>query len=495
MAITRTTVSRRAVLRGALLGGGIATVPLPRLAAMLNGNGTAYAATNRPLRRFGVYFIGNGFVPAAFTPTPRRTGPLGTLSPILSPLEKVKSKVTVVSGFDLKTGRPDGLPHGHFFGGLSGAHGNPNGRTFQLPTIDQVIALNGPLGGGINKSLQVGVCDGTGGISQQAYKALSSRGTDAQNFVQFSPLKQFNDLFKSGAPAPPAKGPAGTPAMDPTFDREKSILDGIRNDVAALQQRLGSEDKRRLEAHLSGLRAIEDRLRALSMQQPPSAICGKSLTPMDADLRAELNPAVAAAHDDVMVLALACDQTRVFFYQVSRPAANIIYPWLKDVSAMGETKPKDFHGINHRFDETLNLAGGGTIKGSDAAIKGATNTIALFANLLEKMDAVNEGAGTLLDNSTVMISSCVSWGKTHTPWEWPCVIGGRGGVVMGADGKPDPNGKLTFKGGWHYRSENSENFSRVLLTLANLNEANQKSFGKDGGYADQPLLDIRGPTT
>src|SRR5688572_23905736 len=185
MPIPRRPLHRRAVLRGALLGGGLATLPLPRLAAMLDGNGMAYAATKTPLRRFGVWFVGNGFIPTAFVPTPRKTGPLAALSPILSPLEKLKSKVTVVSGFDLKTGRPDGLPHGHFFGGLSGAHGSPSGRAFQLPTIDQVIALNGPLGEGVPyRSLQVGVCDGSGGIPQQAYRALSSRGPNAQNVVE-----------------------------------------------------------------------------------------------------------------------------------------------------------------------------------------------------------------------------------------------------------------------------------------------------------------------
>src|SRR5688572_10317102 len=228
MLIPRKPLSRRSVLRGALLGGGLATIPLPRLGAMLNGNGTAYAASSKPLRRFGVWFVGNGFIPTAFVPTPRKTGPLATLSPILSPLEKVKSKLTVVSGFDLKTGRPDGLPHGHFFGGLSGAHGNPSGKTFQLPTIDQVIALNGPMGEGVPyKSLQVGVCDGSGGISQQAYKALSSRGINAQNVLEFSPQAQFNRLFKSTQ----TPGPIGGPAMsDPALALEGSVLDGIRED-------------------------------------------------------------------------------------------------------------------------------------------------------------------------------------------------------------------------------------------------------------------------
>jgi hypothetical protein len=495
MLIPRKPLSRRTILRGALFGGGLATLPLPRLAAMLNGNGTAYAAGNQPLRRFGVWFVGNGFIPSAFTPTPRATGPLGALSPILAPLEKVKSKITVVSGFDLKTGRPDGLPHGHFFGGLSGACGNPSGKTFQLPTIDQVIALNGPMGAGVPyKSLQVGVCDGSGGISQQAYKALSSRGPNAQNVIEFSPQAQFNALFKGGAT--PGGGTGGMSAPDSATKSETSVLDGVREDAKALQLRLGREDRARLESHLTGLRAIEDRLALLGQPKATAAaVCGKTPAGLaGADGSAMLNPDIAAAHDDLMVMALACEQTRVFFYQLSRPAANIIYPWLKDVHVVGDTKPKDFHGINHRYDETLTMTGG-TIKGVDAAIKGQMHTMELFSNLLQKMDAVDEGNGTLLDNSTVMISSCVSWGKTHTQWEWPCVIAGRGGVRLGADGQPDPSGRFNFKGGWHHRSTTSDNFSRVLLTLANLNGASVKGIGKDGGYSESPLQDIRGPLT
>jgi hypothetical protein len=108
------------------------------------------------------------------------------------------------------------------------------------------------------------------------------------------------------------------------------------------------------------------------------------------------------------------------------------------------------------------------------------------------MDAITEGANTMLDNSTILVSTCVAWGKTHCPWEWPCVIAGRGGVRTGADGNPDPNGKLNFAGGWHYRSD-ADNFSKVLMTLANVNGANLKTFGLDGGKVDTEIHEIRGP--
>jgi hypothetical protein len=470
----RSSINRRAILRGALLGGGLATIPLPRLGAMLDGNGTAYAATGKPLQRFGVYFIGNGFVPFGFAPTPRQTGPLAALSPQLAPLEKLKAKLTVVSGFDLKTGRPDGLPHGHFFGALSGAHGIPSGRLFALPTIDQVIAVNSPLGQGVPfKSLEVGVSTATPGVGQKAYHAVSSRGTNAQNEPQFDPVAQFNKLFKTGVPA--ATGGA-TPVVDPTWEVDRSILDVVREDAQSLQQRLGAEDRARLDSHLTGLRALEDRLQLMSQPRVGADAACKAMNMTTAgDMSSNLNVKVAAAHDDLMVMALACDQTRVFTYQLTKPAAHVNYG-LPGASG-------DFHGICH------NDVGNDQPK----VVQGVVHTMGLFANLLAKMDAVDEGGATMLDNSTILISTCVSWGKTHTQWEWPCVIAGRGGVRVGSDGKPDPSGKFNFQGGWHYRSPTSDNFSKVLLTLANVHGAKQKSIGKDGGFTDTEIHEIFGP--
>ena len=55
----RKFLSRRQMLRGALLGAPIA-IGLPRLEAMLDGNGTAYAGGKPLPRRFGVWAFANG---------------------------------------------------------------------------------------------------------------------------------------------------------------------------------------------------------------------------------------------------------------------------------------------------------------------------------------------------------------------------------------------------------------------------------------------------
>jgi hypothetical protein len=472
MLTKKTILSRRTVLRGVLAGGGLATIPLPRLNAMLNGNGTAYAASNAPLRRFGVYFIGNGFVPEFFAPQPRVTGPFGPLPTQLAPLEKVRSKITIVSGFELKTGRPNDTPHGHFPGGLTGANGA--GRVYHLPSIDQVIADGSPLGMGVPfKSVQIAVSNADPGVGQKMYHAISGKGPNLQNDPEYSPMAQFNRLFTNFTPQQPG---APVPAMpDPTIELDRSILDGVIADANDLGKRLGREDTARLQAHLDGIRAIENRLtRTSEPGAGAGASCKKITMGVAQDNSGSLNRNTAAAHDDLMVMAMACDLTRVFSYQLTKPAAHVNYG-IPGCSG-------DFHGICHAdagFDQPK-------------VQMGIAHTMDIFSDLLMKMDAIKEGPVTMLDNSTIIVSTCVAWGKTHCPWEWPCIIAGRGGVRTGADGAPDPNGRLNFTGGWHYRSD-ADNFSKVLMTLANLNGTNLKTFGKDGGMVDTEIHEIRGP--
>jgi hypothetical protein len=460
----KTTISRRAVLRGALIGGGVATIPLPRLGAMLNSHGTAYAATGKSIQRFGVYFIGNGFLPSTFAPRPWVTGPLNDLGKALAPLAKVKSKITAVSGFDVKLLREKGTPHCHFIGALTAAP--PSGQIYKLPSIDQVIALQGPLGKDTAyKSLEVGGTARSGGVRASN---VSGKGPNQNNVTDYSPSSVFARMFKNFTPT--MTNPAGntTPApIDPTVALDKSILDSVRLDAADLSKRLGKDDQVRLAVHLDGIRAIEKRLDALSQPRTTSdAACRKTDVTMGASGDG-LDPKQVDVMDQVLVMAMACDLTRVFTYTLTKPAAHINY------GISGVTG--DFHGLSHGGNEAQMTTG-------------HAYTMGMFGGLLEKMDAIQEGAGTMLDNSAVMISTCVSWPAQHTPWEWPCVIGGRGGL------RADGSGKYNLAGGWHYRSESGgDNFSKVLLTLANMHGCGLKELGMAEGHVDTEVLGIRGP--
>src|SRR5882672_12665600 len=95
---SRTIISRRMVLRGMLGGGAAVAVPLPRLAGMLNNNGTAYAAGGALPIRFGTWFFGNGIIPDRWVPSRTGIGNSWTLSEQLAPLQDVKPWLSVITG-------------------------------------------------------------------------------------------------------------------------------------------------------------------------------------------------------------------------------------------------------------------------------------------------------------------------------------------------------------------------------------------------------------
>src|ERR1700741_5349884 len=97
-------VGRRAVLRGLAYGGAI-SVGSPLFECMLDSSGKAMADGAPLPKRFGVFFWGNGVRMAKYLPS--TTGAY-TLTETLAPLMNVKDYVSIVSGYDIKTGNERG---------------------------------------------------------------------------------------------------------------------------------------------------------------------------------------------------------------------------------------------------------------------------------------------------------------------------------------------------------------------------------------------------
>src|SRR5208282_2649089 len=90
-------VSRRTVLRG--IGTAIA---LPWLESIMPR--LAQAAAGGPPRRMAFFSVPDGMHMPDWTP--KEEGPLKVLPPILTPLEPLKSSITVLTGLALDGGRP-----------------------------------------------------------------------------------------------------------------------------------------------------------------------------------------------------------------------------------------------------------------------------------------------------------------------------------------------------------------------------------------------------
>ena len=192
MMTPRKFLSRRRILKGALLGAPVA-IGLPRLEAMLDSNGRAYA-DGKPLpRRFGVWAFANGVHLERWVP--EQTGSQWELSDELSPLAPVKQHLTVVSGYDLPfDGRPHASGNTVLMTGAPLAGVDDVTYTARRASIDQLVAREladqTPL-----RSLEIGIDDGEAHERGTAFHWWSHNGPNSPNRCVYSCRQVFNRLF------------------------------------------------------------------------------------------------------------------------------------------------------------------------------------------------------------------------------------------------------------------------------------------------------------
>lgn len=437
----KTLISRRTLLRG-MLGGAAVSVGIPLLDIFLNTNGNALAQGQLIPPRFGLFFWGNGVHPERWVP--QGTGVDWMLSEQLAPLASVKEDVTVISGTELKV--PNLIPH------TSGACGILSGTTLKLagqhetfggPTIDQIIADT--LGNDTRfKSLEYGA---------EASAGLSYNGPDSRNPPETSPFALYERIFGAGF-----RLPGEDASIDPTLALRRSVLDAVMEDSKRLQRNVGASDKQRLEEHFQGIRDLELRIQRLEEDPPDRASCARPDGPErdypHIDGRAQIR-AKNRAMCDLVSLALACDQTRVFSNYITYPVNNLLF----------EGASAGHHQLTH--DEP------GDQPEVNAIVQ---QLIEEFAYMVESLRAIPEGDSTLLDNCVVLGTTDVAYGRTHSLDEFPILLAGTAGGVI--------------KKGIHYRSQSAENASRVPLTIARALGIPLAEFGTEEGRATDSIGDL-----
>ena len=129
-------ISRRTILRGTLSGMAV-TVPLPFLDCMLNGNGTAFAATGEALPVvFGTWMQPLGLTPGRWIPD--TTGPNFENKVELKPYDRFRSRMNLISGTRyFLDGRPNET---HITGPQIAMTGEIPTATASAPSLDNSIA-------------------------------------------------------------------------------------------------------------------------------------------------------------------------------------------------------------------------------------------------------------------------------------------------------------------------------------------------------------------
>lgn len=430
-------LNRRTLLRGAA-GIGIA---LPFLDAMRPSVGNAQSGAPQ---RFGVFFSACGVAPNTWEPSGDGTN--FTLGQSLQALEPHRDDLVILRGIDAETsymqeGNPHDLAMAHMLTATRmqvravGRADHVVDGTVSGPSIDQAIAQ--AIGNDTRlRSLELGV-ESTTTVLEPMVLHMSYGGPNDPRTPIDEPQQAFSRLFGDTS--------AGQAEIDRLLQQRRSVLDAVRTEFQAVSASVGYDDRQRLERHASHIRDIESRVMgdstntACTEPTPPTVtaelfdcvVNGHSATPMNAKCLASI-PDIGRAQMDLMVLAFACDLSRVVSLQWSTAESTTLH------SHAGVT------GEHHRMSHDV------ATYGSDLT-KVDTWFAEQFAYLLSEMKKIPEGDGTLLDNTLLFWPNELEQGEAHSRRNLPYVLAGKAGgqlqtgrVVRYPQGEPHNKLYTTF---------------------------------------------------
>jgi len=397
MLISKKTLSRRRVLRGAG-----AALSLPLLDAMFPGLTPLAKAAALPSMRFGAVYLPNGAIMQQFTP--KTSGQGFEFTPILKPLEPFRNNLAVIT--NLTRSHPGSQVGDHAVSAAGFLTSVWPKRTeaedvLANTTIDQIVAQHigqqTPL-----PSLELATEDFTGyvggcspGFSCSYMNTISWGSPTTPLPMETNPRAVFERLF----------GEAGSASA--RFSRlrnRRSILDSIAEDARELQRGLAARDRSRVGEYLDNIREIERRIqqseaRSASEVTTPAAPIG---TPDSFEEHVALMFDLAAA-------ALASDTTRVFTFMMSRELSQRTYPQI------GVTE--QHHSVSHHLNNPEKMA---------QVVKINIYFIRLYAKFLEKLAAMPDGEGSVLDHSLLVYGAGMGDSNGHASDPLPMVLAGGG---------------------------------------------------------------------
>ncbi len=420
------THGRRAFLRGL----GTLAVGLPLLELT---HGEAWAAGTTVQKRFIVFFEHGGTIgnvnTQSWSPDGRTWIEDGTenhhgwndwapidpgealmLGPIHRELEAFKSKLIVPRGIDNATC----VENGPYNGGhgatnvtilTANAFSHPNDSDWYAlgPSIDQVVAERlGRVQPMPFETIHLRVAG-------HDYGTPFSRAANQPVSSEESPMAAFNSIF-SGV----GSGPTPDPEVVRARALKRSVLDGVLEGFNALRSRVSSYDKAILDAHFDHISALEARIRALEETgtcSPPT---------VTDDERAEV---VGPLMADILVAALRCGLTQVGTLEV----ADIITSWLP--TPFGPVGYDIGHSLHHHAGD-VGKTGELYAKAADWREEMQINRrwrMSLVGRILQGLDEIPEGTGTMLDNSLLLATSEFSSGVLHSARDMPILLAGSAG--------------------------------------------------------------------
>lgn len=433
--------------RRLFLGGAGALVALPFLESAMP---KIARAGDMVAKRFLAFYVPNGIHMPAWTPAVE--GPDYELSPILTPLAAVKEKMLVLSGLANKPAKPDG-PGDHASGTgafLTARHPfKTEGADIENGiSLDQQAAQTiGPLTR--IPSMQLGIDGGdSAGDCDSGYSCAYARNISWASKSQplpkvVNPSVVYDQLFGGFDPEATAAEVA---------KRKKyrmSVLDYVTGEAKSLSAKLGTSDRAKLDEYLTGVYELGKKIEKLGTGPVCTAIDPPGAKPPLAEHITLMS--------DLMVLAMQCDATRIITFMLANAGSGRSYEFI------------GVSGAHHEISHHQNIA-----ENFDKLTAIDTWEVTQLAYLLEKMDSIDEGGATMLDNSIVFFSSEIEDGNSHSHYNMPILVAGKGGGALAS--------------GRHVAFSDDRPVADLFVSILNALDIPDASFGQDSTGPIKELL-------
>jgi hypothetical protein len=436
MFITKKHLSRRTFLRGV----GV-TVALPFLESMVPARTALAQTAARGKTRLGAIYVPHGATMDKWTPA--ADGSNFELSEILEPLKPLMSRVNIISD----------LSHPQAYGGgsatsnhnrsaatyLSGAHAEAGPKAHLGITMDQFaaqhIGQDTPL-----PSLELMIEEATlscgDGLSCAYRDTISWQNATSPLPMQNNPQVVFEKLFGDGNSDAERRA---------RREQAVSLLDSVVGEVSSLQRKLPAADKTRLDQYLGDIREVERRIQKASEESATELTLPALPTGIPKDVEAHIKLMF-----DLQVLAWQADITRVTTLLMAKELSNAVY---------AKSGVRDaFHILSHHSNLRDNM---------DRFAVLNRYHVTLFTYLLNKLQSIPDGDGTLLDHSMILYGSAMSDANQHNHGPLPVILAG------GASG--------ALKGGRHLRHPKDTTMSNLLLAMLDKLSVPTEKFGDSTG--------------
>ena len=355
-----------------------------------------------PPPRFLTLFFPNGVYPSAWQAT--QTDAHLKFGGSLKPLQSFADRSVILSGLN----HPLGGHLGQTSGYLSGVDFAPDetGVVRGAPSLDQMFARH--WGGetfvpSLNVALEPPSQGGFGNRPRSYGNSISWSSETSKIEPQINPQQAFDQVFFGQ-----------TEAGRKAAARRRRIVDQVWSEAEALQKRVSQHDRQKIDQYLDSIRDLESKLE-------------KAMNPQEKDWHPRTTPELNRPEQagipgsypehmrlmmEIMLLALQTDSTRVATLVMGHSISRIVYDFVNP------KLKRNHHDFSHHRNDP-------------EKIDGYNQITAWFASqaawLLEQMDAIDEGNGSLLDNSLVLYGSGMKDGNVHEGNNVPVALFGRAG--------------------------------------------------------------------